>query len=236
VGEKPPLLVKVHGGPTGATAASFDLQIQFFTSRGFAVLDVNYGGSSNYGRKYRQRLNGNWGVIDVEDCANGAKFICTSDRADRKRILIRGGSAGGFTTLASLAFRRSYRAGACYYGISDLEAWAKNTHKFESRYLDKMIGKYPAKRQLYSKRYPARFARNISAPLIIFQGLDDKVVPPSQSELMVNVMRKKKLPVKYETFEGEGHGFHMEEHISRALELELELYLEALKVIPSVAH
>lgn len=235
VGEKPPLLVKVHGGPTGATAASFDLQIQFFTSRGFAVLDVNYGGSSNYGRKYRQRLNGNWGVIDVEDCANGAKFICTSDRADRKRILIRGGSAGGFTTLASLAFRRSYRAGACYYGISDLEAWAKNTHKFESRYLDKMIGKYPAKRQLYSKRSPARFAPNISAPLIIFQGLDDKVVPPSQSELMVNVMRKKKLPVKYETFEGEGHGFHMEEHISRALELELELYLETLKVTPKDA-
>ena len=229
-GEKPPLLVKVHGGPTGATAASFDLQIQFFTSRGFAVLDVNYGGSSNYGRKYRQRLNGKWGIIDVEDCANGAKFLCVHSRADRKRILIRGGSAGGFTTLASLAFRRSYRAGACYYGISDLEAWAKNTHKFESRYLDSMIGKYPAERQLYLERSPTRFARNISAPLIIFQGLDDKVVPPSQSELMVNVMRKKKLPVKYETFEGEGHGFHIEEHIRRALELELSLYLEALKI------
>ena len=228
--EKPPLLVKVHGGPTGVTAASFDLQIQFFTTRGFAVLDVNYGGSTGYGRKYRERLNCNWGVIDVEDCARGAKFLCDSGKSDRKRLLIRGGSAGGFTTLASLAFTKLYKAGACYYGISDLEAWARDTHKFESRYLDKMIGPYPAQRKLYLKRSPARSATKISVPLIILQGLDDKVVPPSQSELMVKQMRKKKLQVKYLTFDDEGHGFHAEEHVRKALESELNLYSKTLGI------
>lgn len=227
-GEKPPLLVKVHGGPTHAAAASFDLQIQFFTSRGFAVLDVNYGGSTGYGRKYRERLNGMWGVIDVEDCTNGAKFICGRGRADRKKMLIRGGSAGGFTTLAALAFTKSYRAGACYYGISELEAWARDTHKFESRYLDKMIGAYPAQRELYLERSPAHFAERIASRLIIFQGLDDNVVPPTQSRIVVNAMREKKLPVRYVEFEGEGHGFHMAEHIRAALESEINLYSEAL--------
>jgi dipeptidyl aminopeptidase/acylaminoacyl peptidase len=228
--ERPPLLVKAHGGPTHAAAPSFDLQIQFFTSRGFAVLDVNYGGSTGYGRKYRERLNGKWGVIDVEDCANGAKFICSRDKADKKRLLIRGGSAGGFTTLASLAFTKTYKAGACYYGISDLEAWAKGTHKFESRYLDKMIGAYPARRDLYLKRSPIRFARKISAPLIIFQGLDDKVVPPTQSRIIAKQMRKAKIPVRCVEFEGEGHGFHVTEHIRKALELEIKLYSDALGI------
>ena len=227
-GEKPPLLVKVHGGPTHAAAASFDLQIQFFTSRGFAVLDVNYGGSTGYGKKYRERLNGMWGSVDVEDSANGAKFLCARGKADRKRLLIRGGSAGGFTTLASLAFTKLYRAGACYYGISDLEAWARDTHKFESRYLDKMIGPYPAQRKLYVKRSPSHSVDKITSPLILFQGLDDKVVPPSQSELIVKLMQKKKRPVNYVTFEGEGHGFNAGEHIKDALELELELYCKTL--------
>jgi len=229
-GEKPPLLVKVHGGPTHAALASFDLQIQFFTSRGFAVLDVNYGGSTGYGRKYRERLNGMWGLVDVEDSAAGAKFLCTRGKADRRRLLIRGGSAGGFTTLASLAFTKLYRAGACYYGISDLEAWGRDTHKFESRYLDKMIGPYPAERELYVKRSPAHSVDNIISPLIIFQGLDDKVVPPSQSELIVKPMQKKKRSVKYVTFEGEGHGFNSGEHIRKALELELELYSKTLGI------
>jgi dipeptidyl aminopeptidase/acylaminoacyl peptidase len=227
-GEKPPLIVKVHGGPTSATSVSFDLQIHFFTSRGFAVLDINYGGSTGYGRKYRERLNGMWGVIDVEDCANGAKFICDQGRADRRRLLIRGGSAGGFTTLASLAFKKLYRAGACYYGISDLETWARDTHKFESRYLDRMIGPHPSKRGLYLKRSPARFAERISSPLLIFQGLDDKVVPPTQSRVVVDRMRRRRLPVRYLEFEGEGHGFHAAEHIAEALQSELCLYTETL--------
>jgi len=227
-GEKPPLIVKVHGGPTHATTASFDLQTQFFTSRGFAVLDVNYGGSTGYGRKYRERLNHMWGVVDVKDCLNGAKFICGRGRADRKRLLIRGGSAGGFTTLASLAFTKSYRAGACYYGISDLRTWARDTHKFESHYLNKMIGPYPAERELYLKRSPARFTRRISVPLIIFQGLDDKVVPPSQSRIVVDGLRKRKLAVRYVEFRGEGHGFHIAEHIESALRSEITLYAETL--------
>jgi dipeptidyl aminopeptidase/acylaminoacyl peptidase len=227
---KPPLLVKVHGGPTSATTAAFDLQIQFFTSRGFGVLDVNYGGSTGYGRAYRQRLNGAWGVVDVADCENGAKLICDRDQADRKRILIRGGSAGGFTTLASLAFRKLYRAGACYFGISDLRTWARDTHKFESRYLDKIIGPYPVRRERYLKRSPARFSERIAVPLIIFQGLDDNVVPPSQSRIVVNAMRKKHLPVRYMKFKGEGHGFHMAEHIRTALEAELSLYAESLGI------
>jgi len=226
-GEKPPLVVKAHGGPTHAAAPTFDLQIQFFTSRGFAVLDVNYGGSTGYGREYRGRLNGTWGMIDVEDCANGAKHLCSRNLADRKKLFIRGGSAGGYTTLASLAFIKLYRAGACYYGISDLEAWAKDTHKFESRYLDMMIGPYPAQRKLYLKRSPARSARKISAPLILFQGLDDKVVPPSQSELIVKRIRKKFL-AHYITFDGEGHGFHVAEHIRAALESEFAVYIKAL--------
>jgi dipeptidyl aminopeptidase/acylaminoacyl peptidase len=229
-GEKPPLIVKVHGGPTSAASVSFDLQLQFFTSRGFAVLDVNYRGSAGYGRTYRERLNGMWGVIDVKDCANGAKYTCSRGRADQKRLLIRGGSAGGFTTLASLAFMKLYRAGACYYGISDLEKWARDTHKFESRYLDMMIGPYPFKRELYLKRSPARFAERISSPLIIFQGLDDRVVPPTQSRIVVNKMRRKRLPVRYLEFDGEGHGFHAAEHIEKALQSELCLYAETLGI------
>ena len=164
-GEKPPLIVKVHGGPTSAASVSFDLQIQFFTSRGFAVLDVNYGGSTAYGRKYRKRLNGMWGAIDVEDCANAAKFICAHGRADRRKLLIRGGSAGGFTTLASLAFKKLYKAGACYYGISDLETWARDTHKFESRYLDSMIGPYPPKLRTVPETISGTFRRaNLFTP------------------------------------------------------------------------
>ena len=169
-----------------------------------------------------------WGVVDVDDCASGAKYLCTRGRANRRKLFIRGGSAGGFTTLASLAFTKLYAAGACYYGISDLEAWAKGTHKFESRYLDKMIGTYPAQRQLYLKRSPARSANKISAPLIIFQGLNDKVVPPAQSELVVKLMRKKKLPVQYVAFDGEGHGFHVANHIREALESEMKLYSRVL--------
>jgi len=229
-GEKPPLIVKVHGGPTSAATVSFDLQIQFFTSRGFAVLDVNYGGSTGYGRKYRERLNGTWGVTDVEDCTNGAKFICRRGKADRRKLLIRGGSAGGFTTLASLAFKKIYRAGACYYGISDLETWARDTHKFESQYLDKMVGPYPHKRELYLKRSPARFTERISSPLLILQGLDDKVVPPTQSRTVVNKMRKRRLPVRYLEFEREGHGFHTADHIEKALQSELCLYAETLGI------
>lgn len=223
-GELPPLLVKSHGGPTGATSSSLNLETQFWTSRGFAVLDVNYGGSTGYGRAYRERLKGQWGIVDVDDCVNGAKYLVERGLVDDNRLAITGGSAGGYTTLCALTFRDTFKAGASYYGISDLEALAKDSHKFESRYNDSLIGPYPEQRDLYIQRSPIHFTERLSCPVIFFQGMEDKVVPPNQSEMIVEALRKKKLPVAYLAFEGEGHGFRRAENIKRALEAELYFY------------
>ena len=222
--EKPPLLVMSHGGPTSSSSSSLKYSIQYWTSRGIAVLDVNYGGSSGYGRAYRQRLNGQWGIVDVDDCVNGARYLVQSGEVDGARLAIRGGSAGGYTTLCALTFRNAFKAGASHYGISDLEALAKDTHKFESRYLDGLIGAYPERRDLYVQRSPIHFTDRLSCPMIIFQGLEDKVVPPNQAEKMVEAVRAKRLPVAYLTFEGEQHGFRKAENIKRVLEAELYFY------------
>ncbi|MCL4507364.1 MAG: S9 family peptidase [Chloroflexi bacterium] len=211
--ENPPLLVMTHGGPTGAASAGFSLHIQFWTSRGFAVLNVNYGGSTGYGRAYRRRLNGQWGVVDVDDAVNGARFLVARGDVDGARLAIEGGSAGGYTTLAALTFRRVFHAGASYYGVSDLESLATDTHKFESRYLDSMIGPYPQRRDLYMQRSPIHSVEQINCPLILFQGLEDKVVPPDQSERIYQAVRAKGLPVAYVAYPGEQHGFRRAENI-----------------------
>ncbi len=223
-GEKPPLLVKSHGGPTAATAISLSLSIQYWTSRGIAVLDVNYGGSTGYGREYRERLKGQWGIVDVDDCVNGARYLVEQGEVDGNRLAIDGGSAGGYTTLAALAFRDVFAAGASHYGVSDLEALAQDTHKFESRYLDSLIGPYPERRDLYLERSPIHHTEGLSCPLILFQGLEDRIVPPSQAELMFEAVRAKGLPCAYIPFEGEQHGFRRAENIRRSLDGELYFY------------
>jgi dipeptidyl aminopeptidase/acylaminoacyl peptidase len=222
--ERPPLIVVSHGGPTSAFSNELDWKFQYWTSRGIAVLAVNYGGSSGYGRAYRQRLDGQWGVVDVDDCVNGARYLVSTGEVDGNRLAIRGGSAGGYTTLCALTFRNVFRAGASYYGVSDLETFAKDTHKFESHYLERLVGPYPERRDLYWKRSPIHFVDQISSPMIIFQGLEDKVVPPSQAELMVAALRKKGLPVAYVPFDGESHGFRQAKNIKRSLDAELYFY------------
>jgi dipeptidyl aminopeptidase/acylaminoacyl peptidase len=223
-GELPPLIVMSHGGPTSAARTNLNLTIQFWTSRGLGVLDVNYGGSTGYGRAYRERLYGQWGVVDVDDCVNGALFLAGQARVDRARLAIRGGSAGGFTTLCALTFRDVFKAGASYYGVSDLELLDKHTHKFESQYNNKLIGPYPECKTLYHDRSPIHFTNQLSCPIILFQGLEDKVVPPEQAELMVKALRARKVPFAYIQFEGEQHGFRKKETIKRALEAELYFY------------
>ncbi len=222
--ERPPLLVVSHGGPTSRTSGALNHAIQYWTSRGFAVIDVDYGGSSGYGRAYRQRLEGKWGIVDIDDCANAARYLIERGLADGERTAIRGSSAGGFTTLAALAFRNIFRAGASYYGVSDLEALVKDTHKFESRYLDRLIEPYPERRDTYIERSPLYHIQGISCPIIFFQGSDDRVVPPNQAEMMVDALRQKGLPVSYLLFQGEQHGFRKAENIKRALEAELYFY------------
>ena len=223
-GDRPPLLVVTHGGPTGATVDVLDPKVQFWTSRGFAVLDVNYSGSTGYGRPYRERLKGRWGIVDVEDAVGGARAMVALGKADPNRLIIRGGSAGGYTTLAALTFHDTFKAGASYYGISDLEVLQQDTHKFESRYNDSLIGPYPEAREVYVERSPIHFTDRLSCPIILFQGLEDRVVPPNQSEMMAAAARRKGLKVKYVAFEGEQHGFRKAENIIRALEEELAFY------------
>lgn len=220
----PPLLVKSHGGPTAATTASYNLRIQYWTSRGFAFVDVNYGGSTGYGREYRQRLNKNWGIVDVEDCINVAKYLVKQGEVDENKLAISGGSAGGYTTLAALTFYDTFKAGASYYGVSDLEALAKDTHKFESRYLDNLIGKYPEEKTIYQARSPINYIEKLSCPVAFFQGLEDKIVPPNQAEMMVKALDKKGIKTLYVTFPDESHGFRKAENIKRALDSELEFY------------
>ncbi len=228
-GERPPLIVMSHGGPTGEATAEFDLRKQFFTSRGFGVVDVNYGGSTGYGRAYRQRLNGNWGIVDTMDCINAARSLVEAGEADGERLLIRGGSAGGYTTLCALTFHDVFAAGASYYGISDLEPFATgDTHKFESRYEHTLVGPFPESIDLYRARSPIHFVDQISCPMILLQGDEDKVVPPSQSEVMVEALAAKGLPHAYLLFEGEQHGFRKAESIRRAAEAELSFYAQIL--------
>ena len=210
-------------------STSLRYTVQYWTSRGIAVLDVNYGGSSGYGREYRERLKGQWGIVDVDDCVNGARYLVEAGAVDGNRLAIRGGSAGGYTTLCALTFRGAFRAGASHYGISDLEALAKDTHKFESRYLDGLIGPYPERRDLYVERSPIHFTDRLACPMILFQGLEDKVVPPKQAEEMFEAVRAKGLPVAYLTFEGEQHGFRKAENIKRVLEAELYFYSKVFK-------
>jgi len=232
-GEHPPLIVIGHGGPTGATTPSFSLAIQYWTSRGFAVLDVNYRGSTGYGRAYRELLRKLWGIADVEDCVDGAMHLVGLGRADEKRLIIRGGSAGGFTALAALTFYDAFKAGASYYGIGDLEALARDTHKFESRYTDTLVGPYPDRKDLYQARSPIHYVDQLSCPVIFFQGLEDKVVPPAQAETMVDALRAKGLPVAYLAFEGEQHGFRRAETIIRAREAELYFYGKVFGFTPA---
>jgi dipeptidyl aminopeptidase/acylaminoacyl peptidase len=222
--DRAPLVVISHGGPTASATGSLNLAIQYWTSRGVAVMDVNYGGSTDYGRAYRQRLTGQWGIVDTEDCVNAAKYAVENFGIDQARLIIRGSSAGGYTTLCALVFHDTFRAGASYYGVSDLEALAQETHKFESRYLDKLIGPYPERKDLYVARSPIHHAARLACPIIFFQGLEDQVVPPGQAEMMVAILRDKKLPVAYITFEKEQHGFRMAQNIKRALDAEFYFY------------
>jgi len=222
--QRPPLVVIGHGGPTGATVPALELGVQFWTSRGFAVLDVNYRGSTGYGRAYRERLLGAWGVADVEDCVNGARHLAAAGRVDPTRMAIRGRSAGGYTVLAALTFHDVFAAGASYYGIGDLEALARDTHKFESRYMDRLVGPYPQQAALYRQRSPIHHVDGLSCPVIFFQGLEDAVVPPNQALTMRDAVKSKGIPVACLMFEGEQHGFRRAQTIVRCLEAELYFY------------
>lgn len=223
-GERPPLLVKSHGGPTGAASAAFDPRIQFWTSRGFAVADVNYAGSSGYGRAYRDALERAWGVLDVADCVGVAQALAAQGRVDPDRLAITGGSAGGFTTLCALTFHDVFHAGASHYGIGDLEALVRDTHKFESHYTDWLVGVWPEERARYVERSPIHSADRLRRPVIFFQGLEDRVVPPNQAEAMVAALAQRGIPHAYVPFEGEGHGFRRAENIRTALDGELYFY------------
>ncbi|MGZ3183991.1 MAG: S9 family peptidase [Telluria sp.] len=222
---KPPLIVIIHGGPTGMATNTLKLATQYWTSRGFAVLDVNYRGSTGFGRAYRDALKGQWGVADVEDCVAGARYLAARGLVDAERLIIRGGSAGGFTTLSALAFHDVFKMGACYYGVSDLKGLDADSHKFESRYNQYLIAPPPEEDALYLLRSPIHHAAQLRRPMIFFQGLDDKVVPPQQSEVMVDALRANGVPVAYMTLEGEGHGFRKAASIVATLEAELYFYL-----------
>ncbi|WP_242622971.1 alpha/beta hydrolase family protein [Pseudonocardia sediminis] len=226
-GELPPLLVIIHGGPTASAAPVLSVNVQYWTTRGFGVVDVNYGGSTGYGREYREQLKGAWGLVDVADCLAAASFLAGQGRVDPDRLAIRGGSAGGFTVLAALARADTpFAAGADHFGVADLEALAADTHKFESRYLDGLVGPYPAEREVYRARSPINHVELFSKPLIVLQGDEDAIVPPNQSEMIVDALRAREVPVAYLLFEGEQHGFRKAENIRRALDSELSFYAQ----------
>ena len=234
--ERPPLLVQIHGGPTGHSPMGLDEEILFWTSRGIGVVDVNYGGSTGFGRDYRNLLRGAWGIVDVEDCVAAAQSLAAEGEVDGERLVIHGGSAGGYTTLAALVFRPEvFAAGASYYGVADAEALARDTHKFESRYLDGLIAPYPAEAETWKQRSPIHFADRIRVPVLLLQGLEDEVVPPSQAEQMVAALERSGVPYAYLAFEGEQHGFRRAETIVRALEAELSFYGQVLGFEPAGA-
>ena len=232
-GDLPPLLVTIHGGPTAATRPVLDPEVQFWTSRGFALADVDYGGSTGYGRAYWERLHRAWGLVDVRDCALAATHLAATGRADPARLAIRGWSAGGYTTLAALAFRDEFAAGASHFGVADLELLAADTHKFESRYLDWLVGPYPEAQETYRERSPLHHLEGIDRPVILFQGLEDRVVPPRQAEVMAAALRGRGVPVAHLTFPGEGHGFRRAENIARTLEAELSFYGQVFGFMPA---
>ena len=232
-GALPPLLTLVHGGPTAQASPAYSARIQYWTSRGFAVVDVNYGGSTGFGRSYREELNGRWGIVDVEDVVAAARFLGATGRADPARTAISGGSAGGYTVLAALSSSDVFKAGADYYGISDMTVLAHDTHKFESRYLDSLIGPLPQAQSVYDTRSPLNHLDGFKAPLIVFQGADDHVVPPNQSSLIVDALRSRGIPVAYLLFPGEGHGFRKPENIIRTLESELSFYSQVFSFTPA---
>lgn len=231
--ERPPLIVMSHGGPTAASRSGLSPALQFWTSRGFAVVDVNYRGSTGYGRAYRKALTGVWGVADVDDCVNAALYLVQRGDVDRSRLAIRGGSAGGYTTLCALAFRDVFAAGASHYGIGDLEALARDTHKFESRYLERLIGPYPEALALYHARSPIHHLDGFTSPLLLLQGLEDRVVPPAQSSAMFEAVRARGVPVAYLAFEGEQHGFRQAANIQRSIEAELYFYGRVFGLLPA---
>ena len=232
-GERPPLIVMSHGGPTSAATPIFSLGHRFWTSRGFGVVDVNYGGSTGFGRAYRERLRGNWGVVDLADCVATARFLVDAGEADPERLLIRGGSAGGYTTICALTFTDAFAAGATYYGIADLERFATGDgHKFESRYEHTLIGPYPEAAAVYRERSPIHAVDRISTPMLVLQGTEDDVVPPSQAERIVEALRSRRIPHAYLVFEGEGHGFRAAGSIVRAREAELSFYAQILGFEP----
>ncbi|HEY6455922.1 MAG TPA: prolyl oligopeptidase family serine peptidase [Steroidobacteraceae bacterium] len=233
--ELPPLLTLVHGGPTTQATPAYSPSVQYWTSRGFAVVDVNYGGSSGFGRSYRRQLEGNWGVVDVADVIAAAQYLSRTGRADPRRTAIRGGSAGGYTVLLALCTSEVFRAGADYYGISDMTALARDTHKFESRYLDSLIGPLPQAQAIYDSRSPLQHLGGFKAPLLVLQGADDPVVPPNQSALIVDALRARHAPVAYLLFAGEGHGFRKPENIIRSLQAELSFYGQVFGFIPADA-
>ena len=216
-GTQPPLITLSHGGPTAFASPGFSLGYQFWTTRGYAILDVNYGGSTGYGRAYRDRLQKRWGIVDVADCAGGAAAMGAQGRADPARLAIKGGSAGGYTTLSALTDTDVFTAGISQYGVGDLEALATDTHKFESRYLDGLVGPYPQDRAVYQERSPIHHVDRLSAPILLLQGTDDRVVPPNQAETMAEAARAKGLPVALIMFEGEGHGFRRADTIQASL-------------------
>ncbi len=234
-GTQPPLIVINHGGPTSATSATLRLAVQFWTTRGFAVLDVNYGGSTGYGRAYQQRLRGQWGIVDVEDAVAGAQWLAQAGRVDGARMAIRGSSAGGFTTLAALAFHRVFRAGVSLYGIGDLSLLAQDTHKFESRYLDSLVAPWPAGAEIYAARSPLKHIERFEGALLLLQGAEDRVVPPNQAEAMYQAVRQKGVPVAYLLFPGEQHGFRRQETVIRALQAELTFYGKIFGFTPADA-
>jgi dipeptidyl aminopeptidase/acylaminoacyl peptidase len=227
--ESPPLIVKSHGGPTASANSGLDLAVQFWTSRGFAILDVNYRGSSGYGRKYREKLYGNWGVVDVADCVSGAKFLANCGEVDGNKLLITGGSSGGYTTLCGLTFYAVFAAGSSYYGIGDLAALARDTHKFELHYMDWLVEPYRPGSVLYHERSPINFVERLSAPVIFFHGEDDPVVPLNQAETMFAALKNRNVPTALLAFQGEKHGFRQSAHIRQSLESELLFY--AINVI-----
>jgi dipeptidyl aminopeptidase/acylaminoacyl peptidase len=228
-GALPPLLVVIHGGPTSAAVPVLNTSVQYWTSRGFAVVDVDYGGSTGYGRAFREELLGNWGVVDVVDCLAAARWLAARGRVDGNRMAIRGGSAGGFTTLAALTRDDTpFAAGADHFGVADLEALATDTHKFESRYLDRLVGPYPQDRDTYVARSPIHHVEQLTKPLIVLQGMQDPIVPPNQSEKIVDALRARGVPVAYLLFDGEQHGFRRAENIRRALDAELSFYAQVL--------
>ena len=231
-GELPPLIVTSHGGPTAAAFGGLSVVTQLFTSRGFAVLDVDYGGSTGYGREYRKRLEGQWGVVDVDDCVNGALAMAERGLVDRDRLAIRGGSASGYTTLCAVTFRDEFKAGVSYFGIGDLVSFDSHTHKFESRYTQSLIGPFPAAEALWRERSPLNYADRIACPVLILQGLDDRIVPAVQAEQIVEGLRGNRVPHAYLAFEGEDHGFRKAENIIRSFEAELSFYGQVFGFTP----